>query len=475
MIEITKEYINEISFNDNSFKNGQMISLKKRVINPRITEDKNLIYCECMGSGNKNYKTSADFLNKDNPIFRCNCPSREIPCKHISALLFHYSENKDLFKIGDIPEDITSKRSKIKKSKEKKETKAKPKINKQAFNKKMIMQLEGVNIVDKFLNEILFFGISSISIQQILAYRGVLKDIEGYYLPLHKIKMEIILDMMNSSYIDTTVDKESYYIDIIKQVIILADINKKAKKTLERAIENNEILDISNAKKFSYMGHIWKQTELKLLGFCKENTNLLNLCTYRYNDDIKKERITVGSYLDSEDGQIYSKINMIPYKALKKAKIENMIEGKILVDNLVIYPNGFNKRVNWSSAISENISQDDIDKIRSYAKYDYKELINEIKKEIKNINLEQSLTALVYYDEIIKIGDDYVIQNNDGEHLILEDRKRNSVSDIKYTFNPDELKNQVIFGMFHYDEVNFRIIFEPMTLINNTEIKKLIW
>ncbi|TDC78807.1 SWIM zinc finger family protein, partial [Actinomadura sp. 7K507] len=46
--------------------------------------DDEAVWGECQGSGKAVYRACADLTG---PAFRCSCPSRKIPCKHVLGLL----------------------------------------------------------------------------------------------------------------------------------------------------------------------------------------------------------------------------------------------------------------------------------------------------------------------------------------------------------------------------------------------------
>ena len=73
--------------------------------------DDTLYMGECKGSGKSNYTVSVDFIDEENPVTRCTCPSRQFPCKHGLALLFEILKGKK-FEECEIPEDILAKREK---------------------------------------------------------------------------------------------------------------------------------------------------------------------------------------------------------------------------------------------------------------------------------------------------------------------------------------------------------------------------
>ncbi|GAB6122001.1 SWIM zinc finger family protein [Dysgonomonas termitidis] len=121
MMEITQKKIEELAPNADAAKNGRDLVKKNKFANLRISSEKNLIWGECAGSGKNPYYCSADYIEVSNPVFRCNCPSRQFPCKHAIGLLYAYEANNGAFSIADIPDDIISKREKIEKKQEKKE------------------------------------------------------------------------------------------------------------------------------------------------------------------------------------------------------------------------------------------------------------------------------------------------------------------------------------------------------------------
>ncbi len=61
----------------------------------------NTIWGQCQGSGANPYSTMADTVNHG---YKCTCPSRKFPCKHILALFWQFTENPKIFSVGDPPE-----------------------------------------------------------------------------------------------------------------------------------------------------------------------------------------------------------------------------------------------------------------------------------------------------------------------------------------------------------------------------------
>lgn len=92
-------------------QNGRGLVQKDKLIKLYVSEEEDLLFGECLGSGKSNYVCSVDFIAPDNPVARCNCPSRQFPCKHVLGLMYAYADGLD-FKKSAVPEDIVSKRDK---------------------------------------------------------------------------------------------------------------------------------------------------------------------------------------------------------------------------------------------------------------------------------------------------------------------------------------------------------------------------
>ncbi len=157
MKEITEQYITALAPNANAVNNGRKISQKGGFVKRYGSKDGTFYMGECSGSGKSAYLTSADFIEEENPVFRCSCPSRQFPCKHSLALLFEMSQQKE-FTPCEIPEDIQKKRQKKAARAAKAETApstAKPKANKAARTKKIKKQLEGLKLAEEMMHSLL--------------------------------------------------------------------------------------------------------------------------------------------------------------------------------------------------------------------------------------------------------------------------------------------------------------------------------
>src|SRR5437016_4552530 len=66
------------------------------------TADGTLMFAECQGSGKSIYKVSMDMGGgRDRPVLRCNCPSRQHPCKHAIGLMLLFIEQGSEFQVAE--------------------------------------------------------------------------------------------------------------------------------------------------------------------------------------------------------------------------------------------------------------------------------------------------------------------------------------------------------------------------------------
>ena len=165
-MEIKESWIAEQAVNANALKNAKALVQSGKFVRLVRSEDDTFYMGDCQGSGSSNYTTSADFLDPAHPVFRCSCPSRQFPCKHSLGLLYAIAQ-KAAFETGAIPEDILRKRERLAKRSTQPETEAEPpqakpkKTKKTANKKRWLKQLEGLDVCDRMLRDLVRSGVSA--------------------------------------------------------------------------------------------------------------------------------------------------------------------------------------------------------------------------------------------------------------------------------------------------------------------------
>ena len=164
MLSITEQFIDAAAPNADAAKNGRGLVLKNKFLALHHSSDESLLFGSCQGSGKEPYLCSADFSAPESAVYRCNCPSRQFPCKHSLGLLYAFAQGKK-FTVADVPEELAAKREKsAARVEKKKEDAEKPKVvNKAALAKKIKAQLEGIDHLEKLTLDLVRLGIGNMN------------------------------------------------------------------------------------------------------------------------------------------------------------------------------------------------------------------------------------------------------------------------------------------------------------------------
>ena len=486
MIKLTEEYVRSTAFNDSSFTNAKKLASSSKIIKTFISKEKDLIFGECLGSGKSNYVISVDFINPNEPIFRCSCPSRQIPCKHATGLLYAYYLNPGHFAEGEIPEEVLSKREKLQKREEKKleEVEKPKKVNISAFVKKMKQQLEGIECIEHFISECLKAGFASIPLSQIKSYqKELVKELGNYYIPSFQAKVEIILNILEKSINKESEAKKSYYQKALRELTKLQVLINKSKTMLLTYIEEQRIIDTQSADSFTKMGYIWKLEELKSLGFVKENRQLIQLGFYEYDDVEEKALVGVGYYIDLEEKPIYKTLNIRPYKLLKQLEAEDTLFETIQVSEYAIYPGEMNQRIRWEGYTLSPITKEELEKVREKAQVDFKAVLKEVKNQLKDPLADEHPVVLLKYKALKAYKDEegnisYGLKDASGETVLLGETIKlqlpATLPCLQYVLQEEDLEDQVMLGLFEYQGEENELILKPLSVITHSEIKRLL-
>lgn len=99
MTDFTAEQVLQLAPDDASVKAARGLVRPDKW--PLLAYDGRAVWGHCQGSGSKPYQCAVD---KNGPAFRCSCPSRKIPCKHVLALLLMYADRQDAFSAAEQPD-----------------------------------------------------------------------------------------------------------------------------------------------------------------------------------------------------------------------------------------------------------------------------------------------------------------------------------------------------------------------------------
>lgn len=467
---ITEELVRALAPNPAAFSNAQKISRSGDFSGLSITEDKTLIFGECRGSGKNPYRTSADFSG-DSPVCRCTCPSRQFPCKHGLALMLEYLAGKD-FAEAEAPEDVAAKREKLAKRAEKAasgEAKPAPKQNKSAAEKKLRKQAEGLDLAEKFVNDIFSRGVSSINKTSAAQYKALAKQLGDFYLPE---PMAIVTDIVTAAEALSAEPNDAEAARLVGLCVKLSSTIKKSRAYISEKLESGEVLP-EDSVLFEAMGGVWKLSQLKEIGLYKENARIMQLFFAVLYDSTHAAYVDTGCWIDLESGEISKTENIRPLKALKHLTAADSAFGVYSVPELYRYPGGLNRRIRWESAEPAAACADDYAKAISLAEPSLADAVKKAKNELKNTLSDPTAAVLVPFDFIGFAEDGHGILKNGEESISLRETSNypNVITVMRIAALPEK---GAVLGELFYSADERRIYLCPLSVVSADGITRLV-
>lgn len=480
MRQITEQQIAALAPNPAAAANGRKISQKGGFVRLERSADDTFFLGECTGSGAKNYITSADFLDPAQPVFRCTCPSRQFPCKHSLALLYEMLDRKE-FSVCDIPEDILQKRQKKEaraaKAAEKdtdKQEKAPKKVNKAARLKKLQKQMEGLELTEKLVRELMTAGLGSMGGASLPTYRALAKQLGDHYLPgPQRILFRLILEIERFQ----KEGDDRCYDAAIAHLEQLWALTKKSKKYLSQKIESGDAAQDDNLL-FEELGGVWKFSELMELGLGKEDLRLCQLAFWVEFDQGRKEYIDTGCWADLATGELSLTCNYRPVKALKYVRQEDSTLGVVSTPAAVFYPGEGARRVRWEAGEVAEAAPADFAALRGFAPTELAPVVKAAKNLLKDALAARMDYRLLACDAILR-GEDgtLVFRDGKGDTVMLDDAPWMEGTTQRLSLLPDSalLTGQVMLGGFWYDREAGRLKLQPLSIVTPENIVRLLY
>lgn len=474
MRTISEKEVVAMAPNASAVSNARKISQKGGFIRLQASDDDTFYMGECSGSGKSNYITSADYIDPENPVFRCSCPSRQFPCKHSLALLFEIVTGKT-FSIGEIPEDILEKRKKKALQIEKKEAKktAPKKTNQAVQTKKIKRQLEGLELTRQVINELLLSGLGTLTGNSLKRYKDLSKQLGDYYLPGPQVELNRFIQE-----IELLQKKEdgSHYTEANNILIRLYTLVKKAQQYLNDSLEKQQS-SIHDNSLYEGLGGVWQLEQLQELGLMKENAKLIQLSFQVYLDQARGEYVDLGYWIDIDTGEILSTYNYRPIKALKYVKQMDSMFEMAYIPTLTYYPGQLNRRVRWEGNTHVPITEKELLQVRMHAYGELQVAVKVVKNQIKNTLSESYVVVLVSFKMIGCKEEKYYLEDQSGISIQLKDmeKKEKTLSRIAMLPDTSVLQGQVLLGAVYYDSNLKKMCMQPYTIITKNQIIRLLY
>src|SRR5678816_3120565 len=362
--------------NAGAIKNARGVVLKRKLVGLFKSPDGTLLFGDCKGSGADNYQPSADFSDPTKPVYRCTCPSHQFPCKHSLALLYAFAQGAK-FVEKDVPADISEKRAKIQQRVEKKKVEAdKPhKVNTTALKKKIQTQLEGINLLESLVNDLVRAGLGTLNAKSARQMEEQAKQLGNAYLPGAQNALHALTGLFYRSQISSedelkASERERIYSTALDQLNRLQSLCKQGRKYLQTRLDDPELKPETETDIAAWLGHAWQLRELKDAGLVQNNVELLQLSFNAHDDWTRQEFVETGVWLNLQTGAVQLTRNYRPYRAAKFIREDDSCFHVAVCPELYIYPGQFNPRVRWEKMEPRPVTKTDHTRAREHAKAD---------------------------------------------------------------------------------------------------------
>lgn len=479
MIELTAAYADSLAPNSATIKNAQGLVQKNKFVALHQSGEGDLLFGECQGSGSSNYATSADFAQPEKPVFRCTCPSRQFPCKHSLGLLYAYIQGRP-FTTAEVPESIASKREKAEKRAEKKLQEAadpasapKPKkVNKSALLKKISAQIEGLERLDKLLQNLIGSGLGTVDAKALKALHAQVKEMGNYYLSGAQNELRKLALLLEEGH-------TSGFEPAIEQLASMHALIKKGRTYLQARLDSKGELEPDTESELEeWLGRAWQLAELKELGLCRENAELLQLAFSSWDDTGRQEFVDTGFWLELGNGSIHRTVHYRPYKAAKHLREDDSYMEVVQAKELHLYPGGLNRRVRFDEWTPRLPAAEDWQAIETSACRSYAEALKTVRNQLKNPLANRTPALLLHVAETtVTPQGEYVIQDSTGARLVLSNTGelgRGTVELLPFV-EAGLLRNSLMLVLFRNRPELGKLAVQPLTLIQGERMVRLLY
>ncbi|MCI8423762.1 MAG: SWIM zinc finger family protein [Lawsonibacter sp.] len=476
MMEVTEQFILLQAPNPAAAENGRKLWKKGSFSGLCQTEDGAVCWGECAGSGKTPYRVSIDWTNAQAPVCRCSCPSRQFPCKHALGLMFGMLE-KSPFAVEALPQELAEKQAKqAARAAKKAQTAAKPKkTNTAAQKKKLSRQLEGLDMAEKMIGDLLTAGAGTLAGASAQSYDKLAKDLGSCYLTgLQASFARLALTVREIQ--KAPQGAQRGYAQALNILVALRSTIKKSRVFLQEKLDAGAY-SAEDTLLFEALGGVWKLEDLRAIGSVRENARLVQLSFDVSLDPVKKEYVERGWWLDLDTGCIDQTLNYRPLKALKYVKGEDSCFALLEVPLLCLYPGEGNRRIRWESCASRPVTPQEQAALPALAQPGLAQAVKLAKGQFKNTLLPKYMAVLVPVGRLGQVDGALVLEDPAGERLRLRDRAEDG-PDHACTARLSMLDvrpGSALFGLLFYDESDRTICLHPYSLVTPEQTARLLF
>lgn len=480
MISIDEGFVDAAAPNSDAAKNGRALVLKGKFLKLHTSEDGALLFGHCQGSGKDPYLCSSDFAAPEAPVHRCNCPSRQFPCKHSLGLMYAFVQGKK-FTPAEVPPDLAAKREKSQARVEKKKEEAdKPKVvNKAALAKKIKAQLDGIDLLEKLTLELVRLGIGNVNAKSAREIEEQAKQLGNAYLPgaqaaLHNFTKLFYGDDLAEE--RSAKQREAVYSEALDQLGRLSSLVKQGRAYLQKRLEDPDLKPETETAIAAWLGHAWQLAELKAAGLVQQDAELVQLAFNSHDDVARKEFVDTGIWMNLATGRIQITQTFRPYKAVKYIKSDDSFFQVAQVKELCLYPGGVNSRIRWEGMIPRPAGANDFAKIRGFGHAGFAAVIKDVKTQLKGPLADKQPIYAINYAKLGQVNGSYVAEDATGERLVMTDAgmsEEPASCHLLSLLPKDIFAGHTLIVRFRHDLDTRKLQIKPLSIVTPASIVRL--
>ena len=482
MIDIDASYIDSAAPNAGAIKNGRGLVLKNKFVQLNKSKDETLLFGECSGSGKSNYDVSCDFIRPEQPTYRCNCPSRQFPCKHCLGLMYAWVDGKT-FSVADIPDDLNAKREKLGAKVEKRnEAIKKPKkVNKAALAKKIKAQLKGLDLLEKLTHDLVRTGMGNTNAKTARQIEDQAKQLGDAFLPgaqsaLHQYTKLFVDDDGRFDADVSAKQRELIYSEALDQLTRLHTLTKQGRSYLQSRLEDPDLKPETESPISAWLGHNWQLSELHSAGLVEADAELIQLAFNSYDDVARREFVDSGYWMNLKSGLIQQTQTFRPYKAVKYIKGEDSFFKIAVVKELYVYPGAVNPRIRWDGMLPRDVTVKDYTAVRKLAHSSFADLVKEVKGHLKSPLVDKRPVYAMSYAKICEVGGQIVVEDSKSNRLVLTETGMPEEPTSRYLLGllpKSLLTKQTMLVRFYHDLDTRQLQVKPLSIVTKNDVIRL--
>lgn len=396
-----------------------------------IDSSRQIIWGECQGSGANPYRIS---IAMDDLGYKCSCPSRKFPCKHVLCVMWQYAETAGAFQESQAPEwveDWLSRRRGPKKGAAGEDDKAKPKVS--VFAARMVVEekpedpkvlerkraqaekrkaeressiLDGLEELESWLSDQISSGLggfSSVARERCRLAGQRLVDAKApglaswvdelpsrYFNMKEELRPDFLIEEFGKLYLLI----EAYR----KQESLPDDLREDVRRIAGWSLKRDELLEERRAVRVS------------------GNWMVLKVLEEIQADQLRRYETWLWN-IDEADHAFAVLIDFVPF-AVGKA-VPPFVQGEMFQGEVVYYPSAVPLRavINERQAIEQEINPVDID----WAKQG-QSLVDALDRFRDQVSIQPWVNRFP-----LLIGGVQVVRSKDGEFWVADDRREHGV------------------------------------------------